>query len=355
MKGIKLGHFVLAIFVLHAVSHGVANANEIVTRKAGESIDSYIKNLYAAAKKEGEVVYYHSASKRELEAIRKGWNKLFPEVKLTEVEASSGTILERALVEGRASRVKADVYGGAAGDQAALAAEKLTEVYEPANAEFVDPNYRFKGKPYIATGYLSFHVAYNTKMVSASEMPKDWQGFLDPKWKGKLAIDQEGFEWFCGIVTHMGEEKGMNFMRRLAQQNPKLIRGATHRTELLIAGSFPVALDLYGHRVKAFMEKGSPIRGLVPHPVPMPAVVDMASVMKGAPHPNAGRLMLEFFLMPEGQEVFLMQNKPGVRVKDIKHPYENLIKDVKFSVLGPETVDFNQCSRNFVRTFIRKR
>lgn len=355
MKIIKLGYFLLAIFLLQAASHGVANADEVVKRKAGESIDSYINNLYEAAKKEREIVYYHSANKKELEAIRKGWTKLFPKVKLTEVEASSGTILERALVEGRASRVKADVYGGAAGDQAALAAEKLTEVYEVANLEFVDPNYRFKGKPYIATGYLSFHVAYNKDMVSQSEMPKNWEGFLDPKWKGKLAIDQEGFEWFCGIVAHMGEEKGMKFMRQLAQQNPKLIRGSTHRTELLAAGSFPVALDLYGHRIKDFMEKGSPVSGLVPHPVPMPAVVDMASVMKGAPHPNAGRLMLEFFLMPEGQEVFLMQNKPGVRVKGIKHPYENLVKDVKFSVLGPETVDFNQCSRDFVRTFIRKR
>ena len=355
MRFLQLSRLVLAVFLLDATLSGIAVADEAVTRKSGESVDHYINRLYDAAKKEGEVVYYHSASQREMDAIRKGWNKLFPEIKLTEVEASSGTILERALVEGRASRVKADVYGGAAGDQAALAAEKLTEVYEPANAEFVDPNYRFPNKPYIATGYLSFHVAYNKNMVKESEMPKDWEGFLDPKWKGKLAIDQEGFEWFCGIVTHMGEEKGMNFMRQLAKQNPKLIRGSTHRTELLSAGSFPVALDLYGHRVKAFMEKNTPVRGLIPHPVPMPAVVDMASVLKGAPHPNAGRLMLEFFLMPEGQEVFLMQNKPGVRVKDVKHPYENLIRGVKFSVLGPETVDFNKCSRDFVRTFIRKR
>jgi iron(III) transport system substrate-binding protein len=348
--------FALA-FLLGATWNGFATAASegVVTRKAGESVDAYMKRLYEAAKKEGEVQYYHSASKREMDAIKKGWSKLFPDIKLTEVEASSGTILERALVEGRAGRVKADVYGGAAGDQDALAAEKLTEVYRPANLDAVDSAFRFEGKPYIATGYLTFHIAYNTKMLSKSEVPNTWEGFLDPKWKGRLAIDQEGHEWFCGVTGHMGKEKGLNFMRKLAAQNPKLIRGSTHRTELLIAGSFPVALDLYGHRIKNFMDDGSPIAAVVPHPAPITSVVDMASVMKGAPHPNAGRLLLEFFLTPEGQQVFLMQGKPGVRVKDVKQPYEELLRGAKLQILAPETADFNQCGRDFVNIFIRKR
>ena len=353
----KLTQLLVVAFLLTAGWSGLAGAvgEEIVTRKSGESVDAYMKRLYDAAKKEGEVTYYHSASKREMEAIKNGWNKQFPGIKLTEVEASTGTILERALVEGRAGRVKADVYGGAAGDQDALAAEKVTAVYRAANLEAVDPDFRFEGKPYIATGYLTFHIAYNTKMVSKSEVPNKWEGFLDPKWKGKLAIDQEAHEWFCGVTTHMGKEKGLDFMRKLAAQNPKLIRGSTHRTELLSAGSFPVSLDLYGHRIKAFVEKGSPIAAVVPHPAPITTVVDMASVMKGAPHPNAGRLLLEFFLTPEGQQVFLMQNKPGVRVKDVKHPYEDLIRGSKLQVLAPETADFNQCGRDFVNVFIRKR
>jgi iron(III) transport system substrate-binding protein len=353
----KLTQLLFVAFLLNTGWSSLAGAagEEMVTRKSGESADAYIKRLYDAAKKEKEVIYYHSANKSEVEAIRKGWNKLFPGIKLTEVEASSGTILERALVEGRAGRVKADVYGGAAGDQDALAAEKLSAVYRSVNLDALDPNFRFEGKPYVATGYLSFHIAYNTKMVSKSEMPNKWEGFLDPKWKGKLAIDQEGHEWFCGITTHMGKEKGLDFMRKLAAQNPKLIRGSTHRTELLSAGSFPIALDLYGHRIKTFKDKGSPIDTLVPHPAPITTVVDMASVMNGAPHPNAGRLLLEFFLTPEGQQVFLMQGKPGVRVKDVKHPYEELIRGSKLEVLAPETADFNQCGRDFVNVFIRKR
>jgi iron(III) transport system substrate-binding protein len=356
MHGRKLTQLVVLTFLLTAGWADLAGAaGDEITRKSGEGVDAYIKRLYDAAKQEKEVVYYHSASKSEMEAIKKGWSKLFPEIKLTEVEASSGTILERALVEGRAGRVKADVYGGAAGDQDALAAEKLSAVYRAANLEAVDPDFRFEGKPYIATGYLTFHIAYNTKMVSKAEVPNTWDGFLDPKWKGKLAIDQEAHEWFCGVTTHMGKEQGLAFMRKLAAQNPKLIRGSTHRTELLSAGSFPVSLDLYGHRIKAFMEKGSPIAAVVPHPAPITTVVDMASVMKGAPHPNAGRLLLEFFLTPEGQEVFLTQNKPGVRVKDVNHPYPDLIRGSKLQVLAPETADFNQCGRDFVNIFIRKR
>lgn len=351
-KGIHL----LLFIVLFVQAASLAWGDEhVVTRQPGESVDAYIQRLYEAAKKEGEVVYYHSASKDEMDAIRAGWEKLFPDIKLTEVQASSGTILERALLEGRTGRVQADIYGGAAGDQAALAAENLSAVYTPANEEFIDPAYKFPDKPYTATGYLSFHITYNTDMVKEEDVPKTWEDFLDPKWQGKIAIDQEGFEWFCGVITYMGKEKGMAYMRALAKQKPKLIRGATHRTELLSAGSFPISLDLYGHRVQQFMDEGHPISALMPHPAPISAVIDMASVMKGAPHPNAARLMLEYFLMPEGQQVFLMQNKPGVRVKGVEHPYPKLIEGVEFSVLGPETVDFNECSRDFVRVFIRGR
>ena len=53
--------------------------------------------------------------------------------------------------------------------------------------------------PYVATGYLSYHPAFNTEMITEEELPTEWEGYCEPEWKGKFAIDQEGGEWATGI------------------------------------------------------------------------------------------------------------------------------------------------------------
>lgn len=43
--------------------------------------------------------------------------------------------------------------------------------------------------PYIATGYLSYHPAFNTEMVEESDLPTEWEGYCEEEWKGKFALD----------------------------------------------------------------------------------------------------------------------------------------------------------------------
>jgi iron(III) transport system substrate-binding protein len=38
-------------------------------------------------------------------------------------------------------------------------------------------------------------------MVSAAEAPKRWEDFLDPKWKGKISIDQEEYPWYVTLLA----------------------------------------------------------------------------------------------------------------------------------------------------------
>jgi iron(III) transport system substrate-binding protein len=324
----------------------------VVVQIDGESREDYLNRLYEAAQDEGTVAYYQSANDDELQAIIDAWTAAFPGVEFEPVSATSGTILERALLESESGNVQGDVYGGGSGDQVALEEAGALAEYRPVNEADVAEEFQMEG-PYIAVAYLSYHPAYNTDLVDESDLPSDWMGYCDEQWRGQLAIDQEGAEWIAGLLAGMGEEAGMEFLQCLAENEPRLVRGSTNRTELLASGEFAVMLDGYGHRLWQFEQEGAPLRTQRPSPSPLPVVIDMASMLNDAPHPNAARLLLEFFLTPEGQQVFLNQNKPGTLAGDTQeHPYGELMEGADVAVLGPGAADFNEAFEIFNATFL---
>lgn len=325
----------------------------IVVRMEGEDRDAYLERLYQAALGEsGSVLYYTSAGDEENDVIKATFETQYPGIELNPVAASSGTILERALVESETGRVQGDVYGGSANDQSILDGIGALEKYDAANGEDLDENFQLEG-PYFALGYLSYHVTYNTDRVDPSEIPGDWMGFCDERWRGNLAIDAEAGEWVTGLITGMGEAAALEFLECIADLEPRLVRGSTNRTELLAAGEFDVALDLYGHRIARFEREGAPVKGVVPQPNPMPVVMDMVGLLAGGPNPNSGRLLIEFFLTPAGQEFMIEQIKAGSLGEGAQaHPYSELIEGATFAVMDPTNADFERGNEVFQSLFL---
>ena len=50
-------------------------------------------------------------------------------------------------------------------------------------------------------------IGYNTKLVSRDQAPKSWEDLLDPKWKGRIALDDENFSWYGAMTQNGGERK----------------------------------------------------------------------------------------------------------------------------------------------------
>ena len=53
-----------------------------------------------------------------------------------------------------------------------------------------------------------FTAAYNTKRVRKDELPKTYQDLLDPKWKGRLAVEANDHVWFASLLGEIGDERG---------------------------------------------------------------------------------------------------------------------------------------------------
>ena len=150
--------------------------------------------------------------------------------------------------------------------------------------------------------------AINTELVAAKDAPKTLQDLLDPKWKGKIAWTNDptsagppGF--IANALISMGDEAGMAYLRKLAAQ--KIVNvPASQRVVLdqVIGGQYPLGLMTFNYHSVISAKDGAPVRWL---PIaPAIEVPNPGGLVKNAPHPNAGKLLLEYILSDEGQAVF---------------------------------------------------
>src|SRR5206468_2008786 len=108
------------------------------------------------------------------------------------------------------------------------------------------------GKNYV------FVQAYNTNRVKSGELPKTFRDLLDPRWKGRIAVEAKEQEWFFTLVREMGEENGLKFFRELVATNGLTVRnGNALLNNLVVAGEITLALTLYSYMPEKSTRRGA--------------------------------------------------------------------------------------------------
>ena len=99
----------------------------------------------------------------------------------------------------------------------------------------------------------------------------------------------------------------MDYLRRLARQNIKMINGSARAVlDQVIGGEYPMALQIFNHHAAISAKKGAPVQWLKLSPATVnPGLVGLP---RNAPHPNAGLLFVEFLISEEGQHIFQKAN-----------------------------------------------
>jgi len=244
-----------------------------------------------------------SDSKRLLDAFK----KKYPFVKTELFRASGENILNRILTETRAGRWQFDVVSGSGIRINILVQHKLVSPYvspeaKAYNREFKDPEGHWTG---IYTVY--YVVGYNTNLVPEAEAPRKWEDLLDPKWKGKISIDREEYEWYGTLLAAWGREKGLTYMSALAKQDIQWRKGHTLIAQLMAAGEFPLAI-VYAHRVEAMKKSGAPIEWANTLDPIVANVVGIGLSAKPK-DPNTAKLFVNFTLSKEIQEMIRSFNR----------------------------------------------
>jgi iron(III) transport system substrate-binding protein len=183
-----------------------------------------------------------------------------------------------------------------------LARERLLAEFHSPHLADLPPSGVPAHRMWFPDRFNFYVVAYNTAKVKRAEIPSSYEGFADPKWKGRLALEATDAEWLATLVKTWGEAKGMDYARRLSDLRPAVRTGHVLLASLVAAGEVPVGLTAYNSNVEPLKRKGAPIDFVPVQPVV--ARPQGIGVARNAPHPNAALLFADFVLSPEGQRLF---------------------------------------------------
>jgi iron(III) transport system substrate-binding protein len=263
--------------------------------------------LIAAAKKEGQVTWYTTQiltqfGRPAIDAFQKRYG-----IRVDAIRGDSVELAVRMTNEAKAGRVQADVFDGTATTTAMKNAGAALQ-WQPDGAKQLPKELWDPQGYWVATNEYVHTPAYNTNLVPKGSEPKSWQDLFDPKWKGKLAwathATTSGGPGFVGLVlAELGEEKGKAYLRQLAKQDVIGLGGSARSiVDQAIAGEYPIVLQIFDHQPFISAEHGAPIDFIQMNPAMV--ILSSASVTKDAPHPNAGKLLIDFFISEEGQKIF---------------------------------------------------
>jgi iron(III) transport system substrate-binding protein len=269
---------------------------------AAQAPDPEWRKVIDAAKKEGKVVVYNGAVgtpalPKALAAFEARYG-----IRTELLEARASELRERIRTEQAAGKVLGDVSHNGSTTTALQLAEGTFVPYGTL------PNAGRPVAPFKADGtrvpiyVIQYGILVNTDMVKPGEEPRSWKDLLHPRWKGKILSDDMralgGGAVFFMVTT---QKFGKEYHEKLAEQRPHMNRELRGNYPRIARGEYPVyapftlpdSLDLKGLPVKAILpEEGSPY------------VRFDGAIFKGAPRPNAARLLLDFFLGDESQLVY---------------------------------------------------
>ena len=294
----------LCAAVVLSVAGSSAFAQDILTSRA----ENREQLLLEGARKEGQVVIYSAAIVNQaLRPMAEAFMKKYPFIKLTYWRGDTEEIVAKLSAEVRAKNVVADLVEGTGVGELAVEAG-LTVPFSTPATDALPEMYRDPRGNWVSTRVSYYGIAYNTKLVPADQAPRTYDDLLDPRWKGKLAWrigTSSGTPLFLTTIRiARGEDKAREYFEKLAQQKVINFGSGSARTlvDRVIAGEFPIALNIFAHHPLISKAKGAPVNTHLLEPTASTAGTMI--VPRGVRHPYAAMLLADFILSQEGQSIF---------------------------------------------------
>ena len=263
--------------------------------------------LLESARREGRVVWYTTQIINQLAVPMADAFKAAYGITVTCVRANPREVARLVTEEVKAGRLTADIVDGTL-TVPLLKKAGLVLKWQPAAAarlpaEMMDPD-----GYWVATNVFVNALGYNTELVARGEAPRTYADLLRAAWTGKMGWSANAgiaaAPGFIGaVLAAKGDSAGRSYLAALAhQQITSVDISARQVLDEVIAGEFPIGLQIFNHHAAISAAKGAPVAWVPIEPVT--GSLSVAAVLNGAPHPNAARLFVTFLISEEGQRLF---------------------------------------------------
>lgn len=259
------------------------------------------------ANREGEVMFYSSLNNRQIKTLAEVFHKKYPSVKAAFYRGRSSRIRQRIFSEAQAGRHTFDVVSASGFELQLIKWKGMTAKFVSSQHSSYDKGFKDPDGHWTNVHLLLKGMGYNTGLVAEGDAPKKYDDLLHPRWKEKIGINLRDAEWYINLQRRMGKEKARSFLKALAAQNPGLREGHNLIAQLLAAGEFQVIANGYAHIIARLKGVGAPVQWVFEEPVI--TYLHPIALAKHAPHPNAGKLFINFVLSKEGQTMLREQGR----------------------------------------------
>lgn len=259
--------------------------------------------LHAAARREGELVLYTGTLVEVIEDLTKAFQAKYPGVRTQYWRGDTSQVTQRFETEAAAGRHTADLLLLTDRQSKILHARGLTQPYRSRHLGNYQTELHAKEDAYANYALTLASFAWNTQLVPAAETPKTWEDLLDPRWAGKMAIQdplQAGGAgiWFITLYEVWGEQRWTEYFTRLGRQRLRYGRYLQVQ-EMLASGEVAIQIAAYPNYIEPLKARGGPADWGTPDPVIWTGL--SISMSKRAPHSAAAKLFTDFMLSAEAQ------------------------------------------------------
>jgi iron(III) transport system substrate-binding protein len=260
------------------------------------------KVLLDKAKAEGKASFY--ANITAVEPVLEDFIKKYG-VKAEYTRISTAKFVTTAITEHQAGKLLADVLQAPIPildilkDKGVLASYRSPEASGYPEWTRKDDRIQMFGIEYVA-------LIYNKELVKAGDVPKRYEDLADPKWRGKIVMADPSthattISWLIGLKEQVikSEEAWMKFLKGLAANKPMFVAsfGPTpspvESGEKLIAISMPKYIITKAPAPLEWARVEQPLMGT-------PRGISLTS---SAPHPDAARLFMDYWLSKDAARI----------------------------------------------------
>jgi len=282
-----------------------------------------------AADAEGQMTLYGCCY--EYDRVVEGFKKKYPKIKVSIVLGSGNQLATRSLAERRGEKFLPDVVSSGANTlHDALYKGQVLDPIKPLLLlpEVVDQSKWYEGEhryidperrhifAFVANSQ-SGQIIFNLKQVNPAEFKSYWD-LLQPKWKGKIvSLDPTSFGMGATLqFFYFNPELGPAFLKKLYGEMQVVIsRDPRQMTDWLATGKYSLCI-----RCNAGSEVGKAVQQKLPigyldtenwkEGGSSSAAGGTLGIPTRAPHPNAARVFINWFLSREGQTALQKLGRP---------------------------------------------
>jgi iron(III) transport system substrate-binding protein len=251
--------------------------------------------VIAAARKEGSLVLSTGLESPVMRTIFKSFEAKYG-VRVDSLVGRPSEVRERIRVAQIAGRQQVDVvFGSEALTNIRYSEDKSVADLAPILKPDLARTSLKSDVQFLPQITITYGLLVNTAMVKPEDEPKGFFDLLEPKWKGRILIDDPrtngpGHIYFIGTRI-LGADRHMDLHKRMAAQNPAFVIGTQEAARKVVRGEYPVLVAFTLPDITAL--PGLPVKPIVPIEG-CPYVLYGSSIVANAPHPNAAILFSHY-------------------------------------------------------------